>query len=66
MSRTLVRARRAAWYHKPLPTFADGLALVRRELRAQANFRLSASEPDMVKVLRTFIEQLTETLCYAA
>jgi hypothetical protein len=47
-------------------TFADGLALVRRELWAQAKIRLSASEPGMVKALRTFIEQLTETLCYAA
>jgi hypothetical protein len=66
MSRTPVRARRAAWYHKPQPTFADALALVRRELWAQAAFRLSASEPGMVKVPRTFIEHLMETLCYAA
>ena len=66
MSRARVRARQAAWYRKPQPTFADALASVRRELWAQAAFRLSASEPDMVKVPRTFIERLTETLCYAA
>ena len=66
VSRTPVRARQAAWYHKAQPTFADALALVRRELWAQAAFRLSASEPDMVKVPRAFVEHLTETLCYAA
>ena len=27
--------RRSAWYHKKHPTFADGLALVRKELWAQ-------------------------------
>jgi len=65
-SRTSVRVRQAAWYQKAQPTFADALALVRRELWAQAAFRLSASEPDMVKVPRRFIERLTDTLCYAA
>ena len=28
--------RRAAWYHKAHPTFADALALVRKELWAQS------------------------------
>jgi len=66
VSRTPTRIRQAAWYRKAQPTFADALALVRRELWAQAAFRLSASEPDMLKVPRTFVERLTETLCYAA
>jgi DDE superfamily endonuclease len=65
-SRTPVRVRQAAWYQKAQPTFADALALVRRELWAEAAFHLSASEPDMVKVPRRFIERLTDTLCYAA
>jgi hypothetical protein len=42
------------------------LALIRRELWAQAAFPLSVSEPDMVKVPRRFVERLMETLCYAA
>jgi hypothetical protein len=66
LSRRPVRVRQAAWYHKAQPTFADALALVRRELWAPAAFRLCISEPDMVKVPRAFIERLTETLCYAA
>jgi MYXO-CTERM domain-containing protein len=59
--------RRAAWYDKPHPTFADALALVRRELWAQEEtFCGSPRQTDTAKVPRAFIERLTETLCYAA
>jgi hypothetical protein len=63
---TPIRVRQAAWYQKAQPTFADALALVRRVLWAESAFHLSATEPDMVKVPRSFVERLTETLCYAA
>jgi hypothetical protein len=62
MSRTPVRVRQAAWYQKAQPTFEEALALVCRELWAEAAFHLSASEPDMVKVPRRFVERLTDTL----
>ena len=69
--RRLVRAagafRRAAWYHKRHPTFADALALVRKELWAQElTFCGSPSATDTVKVPRAFVERLTDTVCYAA
>ena len=66
VSRTPVHIRQAAWYQKAQPTFADALALIRRERWAHGAFHLSVSEPDLVKVPRRFIERLTETLCYAA
>ncbi len=44
--------RRAAWYAKPLPTFVDALALVRRELWAAGGFAGSATTPDMVEIPR--------------
>ena len=66
VSRTPVHVRQAAWYQKAQPTFADALALVRREQWAQGAFQLSVSESDLVKVPRGFVERLTETLCYAA
>jgi hypothetical protein len=66
VSRMPVRIRQAAWYPKAQPTFADALALVRRELWVHGAFHLSVSEPEMVKVPRAFVERLTETLCYAA
>jgi DDE superfamily endonuclease len=56
----------AAWYRKPHPTFADALALVRRQLWAGLLFCWSPHPGDVVKVPRTFIEHLTDSLCYAA
>jgi hypothetical protein len=59
--------RRAAWYHKAHPTFADALALVRKELWAQEQtFYASPAETDTVKVPRAYVERLTDAVCYAA
>jgi hypothetical protein len=59
--------RQAAWYHKSYPTFADALALVRKELWAQEQtFCGSPSETDTIKVPRAFVERLTDAVCYAA
>ena len=58
--------RQAAWYPKPLPTFSDALALVRRELWAQTAFCMSSSDPDTIEIPRAFVERLTDALCYAA
>jgi hypothetical protein len=66
VSQAPLRAQQAAWYQKTQPTFADALACVRRDLWMQATFPLSEANPDLVKVPRTFVERLTETLCYAA
>jgi DDE superfamily endonuclease len=69
--RRMVRAagafRRSAWYHKAHPTFADALALVRKELWAQERtFCGSPARTDTVKVPRAFVERLTDAVCYAA
>jgi hypothetical protein len=59
--------RQAAWYHKSHPTFADALALVRKELWAQEQtFHGSRAETDTVKVPRALVERLTDVVCYAA
>ena len=59
--------RQAAWYHKSYPTFADALALVRKELWAHAEtFYGSPSATDTLKVPRAFVERLTDAVCYAA
>jgi hypothetical protein len=58
--------RRTAWYDKTHPTFADALALVRRELWRGGTFCGSPREVDTVKVPRALVEHLTETVCYAA
>jgi hypothetical protein len=58
--------RQAAWYHKSHPTFADALALVRKELWASATFHGSPAHSDTVKLPRAFVERLTDAVCYAA
>ena len=59
--------RRVAWYRKRHPTFADALALVRKELWAQEQtFCESPAYSDTVKVPRAYVERLTDAVCYAA
>jgi len=61
--------RQAGWYRKAHPTFADALALVRKELWAQEEqqtFYGSAAETDTIKVPRAYVERLTDAVCYAA
>jgi hypothetical protein len=67
MRRSRQAIRKAAWYRKSRPTFADALALVRKELWAQERtFCGSPSATDTVKVPRAFVERLTDAVCYAA
>jgi hypothetical protein len=66
MTRSTKDVRRVAWYRKPHPTFADALALVRKELWASETFYGSPSETDTVKVPRAYVERLTDAVCYAA
>jgi hypothetical protein len=58
--------RTAVWYDKSLPTFADALATVRRELWPIALFAPSPGAPDMVQIPRALFERLTDTLAFAA
>jgi DDE superfamily endonuclease len=56
----------AAWYAKPLPTFADALAVVRRRLWASLLFQTSPLTADPQKIPRTLVDHLCGLLCYAA
>jgi hypothetical protein len=67
MSQADTFGRRTGWYHKAHPTFADALALVRKELWAhERTFYGSPARSDTIKVPRAFVERLTEAVCYAA
>jgi hypothetical protein len=57
--------RAAAWYPKPLPTFSDALALVRRELWMRPDFDISAEGPRLVEMPRSAINALIGAACYA-
>jgi hypothetical protein len=71
MTHTLLRSearvvRAAAWYAKARPTFADAIALVRRELWSACYFSPSEVSPEVVEIPRSLFERLTDTVCYAA
>jgi hypothetical protein len=63
---TRASIRRSAWYPKPLPTFADALALVRQQLWMVLTFQTSPSESNRVNIPRALIDHLVDLLCYAA
>ena len=58
--------RTAAWYVKPQATFSDTVALVRSRLWTDCYFSMSPSQADLIKIPRSFLERLTDALCYAA
>jgi hypothetical protein len=66
LARSTKAVRGVAWYRKAHPTFSDALALVRKDLWAHATFCGSPSATDTVKVPRSFVERLTDAVCYAA
>jgi len=58
--------RKSAWYTKENATFSDTIAYVRRYLWSHQHFQMSQTTSDMIKVPRSLLERLTDTLCYAA
>jgi hypothetical protein len=58
--------RATSWYRKPLPTFSDAIAAVRRELWTRHNFEMSTGPTDLIKIPDTIINSLINTACYAA
>jgi DDE superfamily endonuclease len=58
--------RSPAWYRKTRPTFADAIALVRRQLWDHLHFSTSPQETDMIKIPRALFERFIDALCYAA
>ena len=61
-----IPVRTAAWYTKPLPTFSDAIAAVRRELWPVAgSFSMSPARPDIANIPRALLDRLLNTVCYA-
>ena len=58
--------RAASWYPKPLPTFSDALAAVRRELWTAEGFGTSACSSDLIEMSHTRLNSLINVACYAA
>jgi hypothetical protein len=58
--------RRAAWYVKELPTFADAIAAVRRQRWSDAVLFTSSAKTDIAELQQAILERFVDTLCYAA
>lgn len=56
--------REAAWYRKPLATFSDVLAGVRRDLWGFSTFSTSAADPALVLVPPSTLQRLSWAVCY--
>ena len=58
--------RSTAWYSKTRPTFADAMALVRRQLWDHLHFSMSQQETDLIQIPRELFERFIDAMCYAA
>jgi hypothetical protein len=65
-ARTAPTPRTAAWYPKPMPTFSDAIAAVRRKLWTSNNFQTSPPALDFHKTHTTALNSLINVACYAA
>lgn len=58
--------RRAVWYEKEVATFSDAIGCVRQQIWEARSFQTSGNEYEVIKIPRSFLETLTDTLCFAA
>ena len=57
--------RSAIWYHKEAATFSDAIGCVRQQIWESQSFQTSEKGVEMIKIPRSIMETLTETLCFA-
>jgi hypothetical protein len=63
---TAPHPRTAAWYAKPLPTFSDAIAVVRRAFWCPAELSMSRPGSATVEIPITLLRRLVDTVAYAA
>lgn len=61
-----LKIRSAAWYEKEVATFSDAIGCVRQQIWEEQSFQTSENEYEVIKIPRSFLETLTDTLCFAA
>ncbi len=61
-----LKIRRAIWYEKEVATFSDAIGCVRQYLWESRSFQTSENEVEMIKIPRSILECLTETLCFSS
>jgi hypothetical protein len=63
---TAPHPRTAAWYAKPLPTFSDAIAAVRRALWCPVELSMSRPSQATVEIPVTLLRRLVDSVAYAA
>jgi len=61
-----LKMREAVWYHKEMATFSDAIGCVRQYLWEWQSFQTSGAEVEMIKIPRSYLECLTDTLCFVS
>jgi hypothetical protein len=63
---TAPHPRTAAWYAKPLPTFSDAIAAVRRALWCPVKLSMSQPAQATIEIPIALLQRLVDTVAYAA
>jgi len=63
---TALIPRTAAWYRKPVPTFSDAIAAVRRQIWEHQNIFMSRQSRDCVQIPREIWNRMADALAHAA
>lgn len=61
-----LKMRQAIWYQKEMATFSDAIGCVRQCLWEWQSFQTSVKEVEMIKIPRSYLECLTDTLCFVS
>jgi hypothetical protein len=61
-----LKIRSAVWYEKEVATFSDAIGCVRQQIWESRSFQTSENEWEMIKIPRSFLNTLTDTLCFVA
>jgi hypothetical protein len=61
-----LKIRSAVWYEKEVASFSDAIGCVRQQIWESQSFQTSENEYEIIKIPRSFLETLTDTLCFAA
>jgi len=61
-----LKIRQAVWYQKQVVTFSDAIGCVRQQIWEWQSFQTSGAEVEMIKIPRSYLECLTDTLCFVS
>jgi hypothetical protein len=61
-----LKMRQVAWYRKQVATFSDAIGCVRQQIWEHQSFQTSGKQVEMIKIPRSYLECLTDTLCFVS